>query len=340
MNIRSGLLLALLAGVAHAADYTIEDGFDRPGPIYESFEQTSEFQDPVLCRDRCESQPQCKSFTFVKPGVEGPKARCKMRDREPAPVESACCISAVRGKPTRPAVPSLTLAWLGRDADEIGKARDAGPDGAPDHHFRLQLRIPADQALASIELRQKGSAPLRWSTADTKAEPLLAELGGRRVQPGEQLRAAADGAKTVVDLYAHDIGQWDVNHTIVAEVNFASGRKVAHDVVIEPPPDQLLGFWETLCPSNNFEPRQFNGRILLVRQPDDTLTGWFDWMRLEGKLDAGGKLEGSAEDAKNHVDFAGALERPVRGKPLKGSGTFKFTQQQDGCTASGSWSSR
>lgn len=334
------LLLALFAGAAGAADYTVEDGFDRPGPAYETFEQTSDFQDPVLCRDRCESQPQCRSFTFVKPGVEGPKALCRMRDTEPAPVESACCISSVRGAPTQRALPSLALAWLGQDTDKLGKARDLGPDGAPDHHFRLQLRIPADQALASIELHGTGGATLLFSTSDAKAQPLVAESGGRRLQPGEQLLPAANGAKSVIDLYAQDIGQWNVHDAIVAEVAFASGRKVAHEFTIEPPPDQLLGTWDTLCSSTSWEPRQFNGPLLIVRHADDTLTGFFGALPLAGRLDTSGRIDGSAEDAKNHVDFSGQLERFARGKPLAGSGKFEFTRQQDGCTASGSWSTR
>src|SRR5688572_3351373 len=87
----------LLAAPVRAEKYTDEPGFDRPGAAYETFEQTSDFQSPVLCRDACESQPRCKSFTWVKPGVEGPKSFCRLKDDVPAPVENACCTSAVKG---------------------------------------------------------------------------------------------------------------------------------------------------------------------------------------------------------------------------------------------------
>src|SRR5712692_9608661 len=73
------LLLPTLAAAQNFSErYTYEPGFDRPGSDYETFEQTSEFQSHELCRDACFSQPKCKSYTYVKPGVAGPKAFCRL----------------------------------------------------------------------------------------------------------------------------------------------------------------------------------------------------------------------------------------------------------------------
>ena len=75
---RAIALLALIVAVAAprleaqadlVGPHTTELGFDRPGSDYETFEQTGEYQMHDLCRDACFSQPRCKAYTFVKPGV-------------------------------------------------------------------------------------------------------------------------------------------------------------------------------------------------------------------------------------------------------------------------------
>ena len=57
------LLLLAAASTAAAQSYTVEEGFDRPGSDYESFEQDHSSPDPDNCRAACASQPKCKSYT-------------------------------------------------------------------------------------------------------------------------------------------------------------------------------------------------------------------------------------------------------------------------------------
>jgi outer membrane protein OmpA-like peptidoglycan-associated protein len=52
--------------------------------------------DPALCRQACEAEGQCKAYTYVKPGVQGPAAACWLKSSVPPPVTNACCISGVK----------------------------------------------------------------------------------------------------------------------------------------------------------------------------------------------------------------------------------------------------
>ena len=67
---------------------------DRPGNNYRNFD----LQQPDLdfCLDACQKDSRCKAFTYVKPGVQGPKARCWLKDAVPPEKPSDCCVSGVR----------------------------------------------------------------------------------------------------------------------------------------------------------------------------------------------------------------------------------------------------
>lgn len=341
-----GCLCALLPAAVGAARYTTEPGFDRPGPAYETFVQTSDYQLHELCRDACDAQPRCKSYTFVKPGVEGEKGLCRLKESVPRPVEDNCCISAVKGgKPVQAATPSLKLQWLGQDADKIGKDRSSlAPDGAPDHHMRLEVRPAMARQVITIELREDGPEPaLRWSTHAADAELLAVEMQGRRLLPTAGAPLAGAGTASVFDLYAHDIGQWAVDRSVVAELTLADGRKPTHVFTLTAPPDRLLGIWQMHCASTSpgaFEPMTISGRLQLVLLPGGAVTGLFGALPLTGRLDATGRVEGSAEDKGSRVEWQGQLDKRTRGAPVRGNGGFRFVRAADGCVEDGVWSSR
>ncbi|MBI4822516.1 MAG: PAN domain-containing protein [Deltaproteobacteria bacterium] len=71
----------------------VEAGVDRPGMDYRNFDLSA--PDPGLCRDACAMDAKCAAFAFVKAGVQGPKPRCWLKERIPAPVKSECCSSGV-----------------------------------------------------------------------------------------------------------------------------------------------------------------------------------------------------------------------------------------------------
>ncbi len=76
---------------------------DRPGMDYKSFDLPS--SDPRMCESACkEDSKNCKAWTYVKPGVQGPKARCWLKSGVPRPIKNASCVSGIMKQfaPTKP----------------------------------------------------------------------------------------------------------------------------------------------------------------------------------------------------------------------------------------------
>jgi hypothetical protein len=89
------LLLACCAAPALAASgMTLEPGMDRIGSDYTNVAMTGD--DPQQCRAACLADAQCKAYTFVKPGVQGPEANCFLKNAVPAASASDCCTSGIR----------------------------------------------------------------------------------------------------------------------------------------------------------------------------------------------------------------------------------------------------
>lgn len=74
----------------------LEPGRDRPGSDYKS--RTLPHADAAICQNTCSADPQCKAFTYTKPGAQGPKAKCWYKNARPAPVANSCCTSGVKTK--------------------------------------------------------------------------------------------------------------------------------------------------------------------------------------------------------------------------------------------------
>jgi hypothetical protein len=77
-------------------DFTVPAGAsnnrDRPGNDYANFAVAN----PQLCKNACDGQAQCTAWTFVRPGIQGPQARCYLKNPTPAQVVNNCCISGVK----------------------------------------------------------------------------------------------------------------------------------------------------------------------------------------------------------------------------------------------------
>jgi hypothetical protein len=46
-----------------------------------------------LCEAECKRDVKCRAWTFVKAGVQGPQARCYLKDVVPAASSNSCCAS-------------------------------------------------------------------------------------------------------------------------------------------------------------------------------------------------------------------------------------------------------
>jgi len=326
--------------------YTVEEGFDRPGADYENFEQTGEFQSPGLCRDACYSQPQCRSFTYTKPGVAGPKARCWLKNAIPPPVESLCCISGVKGaRPPQPAVRKTRLAWQGSDADQVGhQTTDGQPDGRPDQHLRLSLMLPSPQEIIAITLHDADDqgipASFHWSSKDSAFPILGVTVDGRRLNPSHAPSLGQFSGAVVFDLFANDNGIWEKGRFVLVEVSLANGQKLGHWTQLEPPAGRLIGKWNILCNNSSpqaFEPLTLSGRFHMDVQPDGRITGRFWDMPLSGTVDQSGAASGTAESREFAITWNGTIPKPARHRPLQGKGNFKFQRGNQDCFSDGQW---
>ena len=68
---------------------------DRMGQDYDSLELPS--ADPALCRQACDDDARCRSWTYVHPNsIQGPAPLCWLKGGVPAPVSRNCCVSGVK----------------------------------------------------------------------------------------------------------------------------------------------------------------------------------------------------------------------------------------------------
>lgn len=72
---------------------SLEHSVDRPGSDYNSIELTS--SNPQDCKYRCETDPQCKAFTYLNAGIHGPNAICYLKNSIPSPVPNNNCTSGI-----------------------------------------------------------------------------------------------------------------------------------------------------------------------------------------------------------------------------------------------------
>ena len=73
---------------------TFEPAIDRPGGDFRNFDLV--VPNPKLCKATCDGDGSCQAWTFVRPGVQGPRARCWLKFFVPPAVTNNCCMSGVR----------------------------------------------------------------------------------------------------------------------------------------------------------------------------------------------------------------------------------------------------
>jgi hypothetical protein len=76
------------------ADLSVEFNVNRPGGDYRSFDLAQPGHEP--CRDACAREQMCRAYSYVRPGLQGPNARCWLKSSIPNPVANACCISGAK----------------------------------------------------------------------------------------------------------------------------------------------------------------------------------------------------------------------------------------------------
>jgi 1-phosphatidylinositol phosphodiesterase len=72
----------------------MEPDVDRPGSDFAGFDLAA--PDPVLCQQACAKDARCRAWTFVRPGVQGDKPRCYLKNPAPDAIHAECCISGLK----------------------------------------------------------------------------------------------------------------------------------------------------------------------------------------------------------------------------------------------------
>ena len=86
-------------GIQLGINAPLERNTDRPGGDYMNFEiqpsigglGTAE----TACQNACVRNTLCRAWTLVKPGIQGPNARCWLKSSVPAKRANGCCTSGV-----------------------------------------------------------------------------------------------------------------------------------------------------------------------------------------------------------------------------------------------------
>lgn len=76
-------------------DMKAEDRMDRPGSDYKNFETASW----RTCEASCADEQRCAAWTYVRPGIQGPRGRCWLKTSVPHPVDNQHAVSGVRYRP-------------------------------------------------------------------------------------------------------------------------------------------------------------------------------------------------------------------------------------------------
>ena len=82
------------AFAASAAVGRWEANTDRPGSDYRRVEMGA--PRPEVCRDACWAEPECRAFTYARPGALGPRALCFLKNAVPPARPADCCLSGVK----------------------------------------------------------------------------------------------------------------------------------------------------------------------------------------------------------------------------------------------------
>ncbi len=82
-----------------SATVSFEQDTNRAGGDFTSFEAIGERLE--ICRDACAAESSCVAYTYVRSGLQGPRAMCWLKSSVPEPRMEGCCISGSQALTTR-----------------------------------------------------------------------------------------------------------------------------------------------------------------------------------------------------------------------------------------------
>jgi len=101
------LMFSWMGGGAYADQFSMS-GVNLPGSDIRSFDvarPSGGFGSvESICRETCERDGQCKAWTLVKAGLQGPQAKCWLKSAIPTKRADPCCTSGVPQRLFEPGV--------------------------------------------------------------------------------------------------------------------------------------------------------------------------------------------------------------------------------------------
>ena len=80
-------------------DMVLEDKINRPGSDFQNFATQGGSRDWEQCRQACTDNDICRSWSYVRKGVQGPAGRCWLKNKVAAPNVDPNVISGVKYRP-------------------------------------------------------------------------------------------------------------------------------------------------------------------------------------------------------------------------------------------------
>jgi hypothetical protein len=197
------LLLWNSLSIAQQASVSLEPDTDRPGNNYRNFDL--EQPDVDFCLDACQKDPRCKAFTYVNPGVQGPKARCWLKDAVPPAKSSSCCISGVK---TAGATQSQSRAPKPMIQGEIkmspksgsGTSETPSAGGQPTAQAgmgeEIRAKIPPASKHRVEKLNTRGDL-INLLLSNPRTAPRLNQFASTMGMPAQQLATRSTSGKSV-----------------------------------------------------------------------------------------------------------------------------------------------
>lgn len=111
----AGVVLAMLSTTFAPSAAAWEADSNRRGSDYRSIELRK--ADPAACQAECDGDRRCAAWTLVKPGIQGRRAVCMLKDSAPRGRSDKCCVSGLRSEPQR--------AGRHNDSGRAGDRREA-----------------------------------------------------------------------------------------------------------------------------------------------------------------------------------------------------------------------
>ena len=145
----------------------VEPNVDRPGSDFKILWLRGGLQ---ACQEACAQNPLCKSYTYVRPEVEGRLEGCWMKNGVPPPVEDGCCVSGVKSDQTvsrlmrEPVLPPRVT----ETTPDIAKKEAPIPKPPPEKTEAQKEKVPATGAGKRVVWKIDFDAALSGSTNAAK----------------------------------------------------------------------------------------------------------------------------------------------------------------------------